>query len=93
MYYVISLKHTHKKDQWVTLWRPDNKGYCWPDGLAGQYETIEKGYHDSEGDNKPIPVEVLEPYMIPYNEHPEWKALPNCKVVIDFIKKYKLPHP
>jgi hypothetical protein len=28
MYYIISLKHTQKHDKYITLWRPENCGYC-----------------------------------------------------------------
>lgn len=61
MNYIVSLKHTNKKDKFLTLWRPDNKGYCYPLELAGLYSVIEKGYHDDEG-NKP--VEATNPVIL-----------------------------
>lgn len=36
-YYIISLKHTARKDSAFTLWRPDCKGYCWYKAWAGLY--------------------------------------------------------
>lgn len=53
-YYVISLKHTNNKDKYITLWRPDNKGYCWPAQWAGVYTEYIRGYHHSD-ENKAIP--------------------------------------
>ena len=85
MYYVISLKHTHRHDKYITLWRPDNRGYCYSKENAGFYPIPEKGYHDND-DNMPISVEVAEglfeklPYdgeikfMIP-NIRATWKKL------------------
>lgn len=57
--YVICLKHTNKSDPFLTLWRPDNKGYCQSLQLAGLYFNPEKGYHDSD-DNMPVPTEIIE---------------------------------
>jgi len=56
MYYIISLKHTAKSDKIISLWRPDNSGYCMIAKLAGIYEKPIEGYHDSE-DNIPILVD------------------------------------
>jgi hypothetical protein len=36
-YHIISLKHTKSNDTYLTLWRPDSKGYCWPISMAGEY--------------------------------------------------------
>lgn len=55
-YYVISLAHTHRKDKYITLWRPDNKGYCWPLPLAGTYLGYQHGYHNNFPEIIPIHV-------------------------------------
>lgn len=47
---IISLKHTKKTDEYMTLWRPDNKGYCYALENAGLYEKLLKDYHDTEND-------------------------------------------
>ena len=44
MYYIISLKHTHKEDKYITLWRPNNSGYCYSQDQAGRYSEIKEGY-------------------------------------------------
>lgn len=59
MEYVISLKHTNKTDAFFTMWKPDNKGYCFSLNSAGLYENPEKGYHDSD-DNLPIESDIAE---------------------------------
>ncbi|GAL83449.1 hypothetical protein MYP_676 [Sporocytophaga myxococcoides] len=48
MYYIISLKHTRKTDEFITLWGRDNKGYFWVKSEAGIYEVPEEGYHNTE---------------------------------------------
>ena len=54
--YIVSLTHTRKHEKYVTLWRPDNKGYCYSKQMAGSYENPQAGYHDSQ-DNMPISEE------------------------------------
>lgn len=38
-YIYISLKHTHKSDGFITMWRPNERGYCWNYNWAGVYQT------------------------------------------------------
>lgn len=63
MYYIISLCHTSKRDDYLTLWRANNAGYCYAKYMAGLYENPEKGYHDSDL-NMPIKQELAEKLMI-----------------------------
>lgn len=46
--YIVSIKHTKKSEPYITLWRPNNAGYCWFKGMAGTYDEIEDGYHRSD---------------------------------------------
>lgn len=85
-YYIISLKHTAKTDRYLTLWRPDNAGYCLSKEMAGIYTELKYGYHDSEG-QLPIEKEVLEKLMINitidgFDRH----AVPNCVAVWDVLR-------
>ncbi len=32
----------------MTLWRPDNAGYCYSKEHAGLYKEIQEGYHDDD---------------------------------------------
>ena len=68
MYYIISLTHTMRADKYLTLWRADNKGYCWSKIHAGEYETPEQGYHDNES-NMPISLEEADKLfqLMPYD--------------------------
>lgn len=59
MKYILSLKHTNKKDAFITLWRPKNAGYCYSLNEAGLYENIDHGYHDSD-DSMPVDSEIIE---------------------------------
>ncbi len=62
-YYVISVKHSHKRDRYITFWRPDNKGYCYRLTGAGKYprESVMSSlnYYNS-GSNIAVPVEVAD---------------------------------
>lgn len=59
MKYLVSLKHTGVKDEVFTLWRPNNQGYCISLNMAGLYDNLEKGYHDSE-ETIPVESDILE---------------------------------
>lgn len=84
-YYIISLKHTHKGDGYITLWRPNNAGYCLSKEFAGVYETPEVGYHNSDG-NMPISVEEADKLFLklPYDDL-EKHLIPNIKGVWDVL--------
>lgn len=86
MYYIISLKHTHKEDKYITLWRPDNSGYCYAQDQSGKYEEIIDGYHNGEGDSLPIEVEKLDGFFINsdiVSKNQVKRCIPNCKQVWD----------
>lgn len=86
MYYVISLKHTHKQNKYITLWRPNNRGYCYAQDQAGQYPEYKDGYHNTEGDSTPIEVSQLDGFFIDavIDGKPK-KAVPNCKQVWEML--------
>jgi hypothetical protein len=86
-YYVVSLKHTGKKDKFITLWRPDNKGYCWPISLAGTYNGFEFGYHLSDG-NKPVAVKDIPPLFFVVDSEGR-ECIKNSRAVVSFIKEYQ----
>jgi len=80
-YYIISLKHTEKRDEYITLWRPNNAGYCYSKESAGTYEIPEKGYHDSD-DNMPLSEEKADKLFIIANyDGTEKHMIPNCSAV------------
>ncbi len=88
MYYIVSLKHTHRVDKYITLWRPDNCGYCYAQDQAGKYSEIEDGYHNVEYDSLPIEVSVLDGFFINSeisSKNVVKKCIPNCKQVWDVL--------
>lgn len=88
MYYIISLKHTRLEDGYITLWRPDNRGYCYAKEDAGVYMEIKEGYHNCDGDSLPIEVEKLEGFFINSDivSHNQVKrCIPNYKQVWDAL--------
>lgn len=36
-YIIVSLKHTRQEDPYITLWNPENRGYCYRLNIAGRY--------------------------------------------------------
>lgn len=84
MYYIVSMKHTQKRDRFITLWGKDNRGYYTSTEGAGLYENPEKGYHDSPPDSIPIKKEKLDKLTICVNQAgADWHCVPNCKSVWD----------
>lgn len=63
-YIVISLKHTHRRHKAITLWRPDDKGYCWTLDRAGRYEEPQVlehlGYYNSGCSNIAVPLALVQ---------------------------------
>ncbi|MCY1460353.1 hypothetical protein D9M71_779060 [compost metagenome] len=61
---VISLKHTYRRHKAITLWRPDDKGYCWKLESAGHYDEARVlehlGYYNSGCSNIAVPLSLVE---------------------------------
>lgn len=61
---VISVKHTKRRHKAITLWRPDDRGYCWMLERAGRYEeprVLEHlGYYNSGCTNIAVPLALVE---------------------------------
>ena len=88
MYYIISLKHTHKENKHVCLWQSNNCGYCECKELAGIYEDYERGYHDHENYSMPIKKEKLDGLFIDSvydSKGTIKKCVPNCKQVWEIL--------
>jgi hypothetical protein len=63
-FYVISVKHSHKRDRYITFWRPDDRGYTFRLSTAGKYDRdrvmAHLGYYNSGCSNIAVPVEVVD---------------------------------
>lgn len=70
MFYIISLKHTAKGDEFLTLWRANNQGYCNAIQAAGRYEKPVPDYHDNEG-NLPLMISGGPAVFLDYGIDPE----------------------
>lgn len=67
-YYIASSYHTQSHQHYITFWRPENAGYCWPLSWAGKY-TAEQvrdqfTYYNSER-SLAVPVDVVERFGLP----------------------------
>lgn len=62
--YVISVQHTQRRDRYVTIWRPDDKGYCWALSRAGKYSLEHvmnhPGYYNTGCSNIAVACSVLD---------------------------------
>ena len=60
---VLSLKHTHRRHNAITLWRSNDSGYCWPLERAGIYAealVLERlGYYNSGCSNIAVPADLV----------------------------------
>lgn len=41
VFVIVSAKHTLPRHKYVTFWRPNSAGYCWPLSWAGHYDAAE----------------------------------------------------
>lgn len=84
-YILVSMKHTHKKDKFITFWQANDCGYTIFNDQFGKYEEIREGYHNSEH-TLPVEVDKIKPLlemwldgpawrMVVYNNRSNWEAL------------------
>lgn len=68
-YLLVSVKHSPKRDPYITFWRPGNSGYTWPLKSAGQYDEEDvrrnPGYYNNFCDTFPVPVSLAYELAIP----------------------------
>ena len=88
-YYIFSFKHTNKKDKYFTLWRPNNKGYCYPLQAAGRYTELINGYHCNDyGENIAVPLNEIPSRFIELDQEGR-ECVKVSKASIEFIKLYQ----
>lgn len=63
-YYVVSKKHTRDSEPYITLWNPNNAGYCGIIANAGLYSEKEisesQSYYNNDYSAIAVPVNVLD---------------------------------
>jgi hypothetical protein len=102
LYYVVSVKHTKREDPYITLWNPDNKGYCYRIEVAGKYteSTIAAhlGYYHTGCSNIAVKCEVIDAMVVmskPGYLDTAGHVAPNDKGMwfdILYAPKWPLPH-
>lgn len=82
-YRIVSMKHTDKKDSFITLWGPNDAGYHFSEEMSGLYNGYVPGYHDSD-DNMAVLNDRIKTLFIDvtYEGKPK-RMIPNCKAVWD----------
>lgn len=58
VYLYLSLKHTHKKDKWLTFWRDNSAGYTFIMEWVGNYADV-VAWDDATA----VPYDIAENYM------------------------------
>ena len=62
--YIVNLSHLRRDQPYITVWRPDNKGYAWPLSWAGKYPAeavLDKpDYYNCGAANIAVPCGVLD---------------------------------
>lgn len=69
LYYIASLKHTRRENDYITFWRPDNAGYAWPLSWAGKYTAeqvlAEQDYYNNGTCKIAVPCDLVDALGIP----------------------------
>lgn len=80
LFYVASLKHTHREHLYITFWRPDHCGYAWPLSWAGRYpesHVRERLDYLNCGHTVAVPCEVVDALAVtPERGHIDGNAGP-----------------
>ena len=70
--YIVSLKHTRREHQYITVWRPEDKGYAWPLSWTGKYSeaevTAQRDYYHRGDDTLAVPCILLDSLAVPPTE-------------------------
>lgn len=92
-HYILSTKHTHKKDQVFTFWRHGSRGYCWRIDWAGFYKIPEEQAVKSDQNTERyhgaiyIHKNIIEPLLVTATfEGQQVKVLPNSPGVRSRLK-------
>lgn len=81
-YIVISLKHTRRRHRAITLWRPDDRGYCWQLDFAGTYDeesVLDKLNYYNSGYDVAVPAALVRELArdVEYDTKEHGLCLPN----------------
>jgi hypothetical protein len=68
VFYVVSLKHTHRRDRYITFWRPDDRGYAYPLSWSGKYPrehvAAHLGYYNTGCAAIAVRCEAVDPLAV-----------------------------
>ena len=91
MKYIISTKWTHRNDAFITLWRPDNNGYCWYQAWAGKYDIaswskVDREHYDNCHSTIAIDCEIIDNLFVTVKfDNRIEKILPNTDEVLEIL--------
>ena len=94
LYHIVSLKWTHKSDDWITFYRHNSNGYCWRKDWTGEFENPNvDGYNEIK-----IEVDKLKDLWVKdLYDGEEILVIPNNRRVRDIldikVKNLKRKYP
>lgn len=63
-FYIVNLSHHDKKKDYLTFWRPEDKGYCYPLSWSGKYSRAQidtqLDYYHNGGSNIAVSCAVID---------------------------------
>ena len=108
LFYVVSVCHTKRGDQFITFWRENNAGYAYPLSWAGKYPRcdIRQNYHNDGEATIAVRTDAVDAIAEPtprgwvdgdagpivYHNRKNWKAL-LAAVITEPAKKPKPQFP
>ncbi|MES2732234.1 MAG: hypothetical protein V4714_10810 [Bacteroidota bacterium] len=82
-YYILSAKHTQKREPYLTWWGADCRGYTWFKSRMGVYSEGEAKEIATNQDNYMVPKILVDNYFIKdISEGREGFAIPNLPIVL-----------
>ena len=85
-FYILSLKHSHKRDGMLTWWNPSNMGYTFYLQNAGKYTleqvTAEPDYYNNGDETLAIPCDKVEKWVSIQYGPDELEALKKGRLVV-----------
>lgn len=99
--YIVNLSHTGPKDRYITVWRPDDRGYCWALSRAGKYPRehvmAHLAYYNNGCAHVAVPCEILDGIAIPpipgHHDGDTGPCIENSKENWDLILKNVIAQP